>query len=196
MNVGETGLQVLAEGLHEYATTDAGVLDLTLLRSVGWLARVDHPLRPHKIGPEIPTPGAQCLGRASFRMGIRPFVAESGDGHLYRAAEEFSVPLQAHARWDRQVPDTNAATVPLGLEIGPADVVLSAVKNAEEGDGMVVRFFNSSDGPVTATLRPAFAIQTAHLLDLEERELSEIMPDLGRHAEPAVASRRDRDHAV
>ena len=95
------GLQILAEGLHEYSSSDDGTIDITLLRAVGWMARVDHALRPHKIGPELPTPGAQCLGLQRFRLAVRPYADQPGVGHLYCAAEEFSVPLQARAPWGR-----------------------------------------------------------------------------------------------
>lgn len=173
-----SGLQLLAEGLHEYTSSAEGVVDVTVLRSVGWLARVDHPLRPHKIGPEIPTPGAQCLGRSTFRCAVRPFSAQHGTGHLYRAAEEFSVPLQAHSRWDRQVPTAVPRVAGLGVALAPEDVVLSAVKTAEDGRGLVVRFFNSSDEPVTAALRPSFDITSAHRCDLEEVVRADLSPSL------------------
>ncbi|WP_353827709.1 alpha-mannosidase [Agromyces sp. SYSU T0242] len=174
---GAEGVQVLAEGLHEYAVDADGVLDVTLLRSVGWLARVDHALRPHKIGPEIPTPGAQCLGRSSFRTAVRVFSGASGVGHLYRAAEAFSVPLQAASRWNREVPTTTPRVATLGLAIEPAEVVLSAVKTAEDGDGLVVRVFSTADEPVTATLRPGFAIGAAHACDLEEQQIGALATD-------------------
>ena len=164
---GGPGLQILAEGLHEYGMPAAGTVDITVLRCVGWMARTDHALRPHKIGPELATPGAQCLGTHRFRFAVRPFAADSGNGQLYRAAEKFSVPLQAYAPLGRS--PAVRPRLPLGLAIGPDEVVLSAVKTAEDRRGLLVRVFNSSAQPVVATLRPAFPVAAVERCDLEER---------------------------
>lgn len=167
------GLQIMAEGLHEYSTTPDGTVLVTLLRSVGWLARVDHPLRPHKIGPEIPTPGAQCLGRHRFRCALRPFSGRTGVGHLYRAAEAFSVPLQAGSPWERSADDAHLSSAALGMQLSPEAVVLSAVKRSEDRQSLVVRVFNSADHEVTATLRPGFVVDSAQRCDLEESSRSD-----------------------
>lgn len=164
----DVGLQILAEGLHEYGAAPDGTVDLTLLRGVGWLARLDHPLRPHKIGPELPTPGAQCVGEHRFRCAVRPYSAGKGNGHLFRAAEEFSVPLQAFAPPGRSNGTARPRQRRLGLAVGPEDVVLSAVKTSEDRTGLLVRVFNSADHGVSATLRPAFRVDSVERCDLEE----------------------------
>jgi mannosylglycerate hydrolase len=166
----EHGLQILTEGLHEYTCDAAGTVDVTLLRGVGWLARTEHPGRSHKIGPALPTPQAQCLGVHTFRLGLRPYRPDAGRGQLYRAAERFSTPLRGVAVQGERRPAHPART---GLTVEPADVVLSAVKTAEDGDGVVVRVFNSSDEPVTAQLQPRFYFCSARRCDLEERDLEE-----------------------
>ena len=169
------GLQVLAEGLREYALTAGGDLDLTLLRAVGWLSRTDHPLRGHKIGPQLPTPGAQCLGRQTFRIALRPFGPGAGHGDLYRAAERFSVPLRAHAvQGGRRATARPAAA--LGLEVTPAAAVLSAVKPAEDGNGVIMRVFNGDQRAHVATLSTAVAITGAWACDLEERRRERLAP--------------------
>jgi mannosylglycerate hydrolase len=163
------GLQVLTEGLHEYALDADGRLDVTLLRAVGWLSRTDHPRRAHKIGPQLETPGAQCLGEHTFRIALRPFGPGEGPGALYRAAERFCVPLRAHVVQTNPQRMSHAGATPLGLQIDPAAVVLSAVKVAEDRDGVVVRIFNSDDEPRVASLTSRTVIVAARLCDLEER---------------------------
>ncbi len=164
----DRGLQILAEGLHEYDTTPQGQVSLTLLRSVGWLARVDHPLRPHKIGPEIPTPGAQCLGSHRFRLAVRPYAVQLHPGHLFRAAEAFSVPLQAGSVWSRSLSPPSSRVSGLGLSISADEVVLSALKTTEDGSALLVRVFNSADHEVSAVLTPGFSLTSAQRCDLEE----------------------------
>lgn len=163
------GLQVLTEGLHEYSCPAGGRLDLTLLRAVGWLARLDHPLRPHKVGPQLQTPGAQCCGPNTFRLALRPFAAPGHAGALYRAAEEFSVPLQGWAvQGHRAAGAAGGGPLPLGLAVTPVDAVVTAVKTAEDRDGMIVRLFNSAPTPVTATVVPGFQVSAAERCSLEE----------------------------
>jgi len=160
------GLQVLTEGLHEYGCPSSGTVDVTLLRAVGWMARMDHPLRPHKVGPELPTPAAQCRGLNTFRLAIRPYAVAAPIGALFQAAETFTVPLLASAVQGLRAPVRS--DVRLGLAVTPVDVVLSAVKTAEDGDGLIVRVFNVSDAPLVATLAPSFQFHDADRCNLEE----------------------------
>lgn len=160
------GLAVFTEGLHEYLHR-GDTLEVTLLRSVGWMARQDHPLRTHKIGPMLETPGAQCPGPQSFRIAIRPYGGEAHTADLYRTAEEFALPLLAHAV-QSDIPGPAPEAPPLGLAVTPSEAVLSAVKTAEDGDGLVLRVFNSSGHPVRATVTPGFPLGSAGLCDLEE----------------------------
>ena len=165
------GLQVLTEGLYEYTPQADGAVDVTLLRGVGWMARTDHPQRPHKVGPEVPTPGAQCRGVQAFRVALRPLPGRTSEGSLHRAAEELTVPLQAAAvqgvrRPSASPPGITAAR--LGIDVAPEDVVLSAVKAAEDGDGVVVRVFNASSEARTARLRLADPTLVVEQCDLEE----------------------------
>ncbi|MBF6302771.1 hypothetical protein IU459_35345 [Nocardia amamiensis] len=178
------GVQVLTEGLHEYFCTEEGTLEVTLLRSVGWLARLDHPLRQHKIGPALPTPEAQCAGRRAFRLAVRPYRSGDPTGLLYKAAEEFSVPLVGCAIQGTG-PTGGCTTIGdapglLRLAITPADVVLSAMKVAEDGDGIILRAFNSSNDNVTAQLRFGIDLADATVCNLEERPRQAPIPIVGR----------------
>jgi len=167
------GLAVFTEGLHEYTHTDSHVLEVTLLRSVGWMARMDHPLRPHKVGPELATPGAQCRGPQTFRLALRPYGGSAHTCDLYRTAEEFALPLLTHAVQSTR-PGPAEQAPPLGLSVTPSQAVLSAVKTAEDRDGLVVRVFNSSEAPVAATVTSRFPLAAAGLSDLEENWQQEL----------------------
>jgi mannosylglycerate hydrolase len=171
------GLQVLTEGLHEYRCDETGVLDVTLLRCVGWMARTDHPLRPHKVGPQVPTPGAQCLGPQVMRLALRPIGPQEPLGLLHRAAEEVAVPLQAIAVQGRGGAGSDAAAADLGLSVGPEDVALTAVKVAEDGDGIIVRVVNTSAEAVVAELRSARPGLRPEACDLEERRVGPLDSD-------------------
>jgi mannosylglycerate hydrolase len=66
-------LAVVHRALHEHEVMQidgAQVLALTLVRSVGWLSRRDLRTRGVGAGPDLATPGAQCLGEqvADFQL--------------------------------------------------------------------------------------------------------------------------------
>lgn len=176
----EGALQVLTEGLCEYRLDEQGDLDLTLLRSVGWLARSGHPRRAHKIGPELATPAAQCLGRHTFRLGLRLPGPDEGPGDWYRHAERFSSPLHACSVPPRARPATTARSRPLGLSLAPDQVVLSALKTAEDAAGVIVRIFNAEDTPCAARVHTAVPLAAAWRCDLEERPLRRLEPEEDR----------------
>jgi alpha-mannosidase len=63
------GRGVLAEGVFEYEVTDRH-LAITLMRCTGNISRGPLEVRSEVAGPDVPTPGAQLLGRHSFDFGL------------------------------------------------------------------------------------------------------------------------------
>ncbi|MCW2928376.1 MAG: glycoside hydrolase, family 38 [Thermoleophilia bacterium] len=163
-------------GIHEYEA-DAGRLELTVLRSVGWLSRSDIAGRPGHAGPALATPGGQCLGphRVELAVGV-------GAGASFDAARAFLAPplllepfgieqsqrpgvgldstklmesgAIARARDVLRVtPDDPAARIAsLGVELGgDGDAVHSALKLADDGSGdLVVRWWVPASAPAPA----------------------------------------------
>jgi alpha-mannosidase len=140
--IAANGLTVAAPGLPEAEVTTDGTIAVTLVRAVGWLARITLSTRPIPAGPGHPTPGAQCLGRLATRLSL---FTGTADPASVRAAE-----LGFRA--------VCAGPEPLLAEGGSAfavdgDVVLSTLKPAADGDGTVVRVLNPNDEPASAVLR-------------------------------------------
>jgi alpha-mannosidase len=151
------GLTVVAPGLPEAEVTSDGVIALTLVRAVGWLARMDLRSRPQVAGPTLPTPGAQCLGaiRASLHLlaGLDPAAARDAEAGL-RAVAAGEAPLAS----------AGAALV----ELEPRSVVLTALKPAEGGAGVVLRLLNPSDEPCEVRVGLGFPVSGARLVRLDE----------------------------
>jgi len=155
--VAANGLAIGAPGLPEVEVTPDGVVAITLLRAVGWLARMDLTTRPQPAGPLVPTPGAQCLGRIEARLSLVP----DGDA---RAARDAEIGLRAVAAGD-------APLAPAGrplLEVEPHALVVSALKPAEDDHGIVLRLLNPTDTPLTANVRIGFAAREAVPVRLDE----------------------------
>jgi mannosylglycerate hydrolase len=155
--VSANGLTVAAPGLPEAEMKPDGVIAVTLLRSVGWLARMDLRTRPQPAGPALPTPGAQCLQTIEARL----WVFAGLDASAVRAAEVgFRAVLAGPA--PLLVPDQ-----PL-LQLRPREVLLSALKPAEEGEGMILRLLNPTDDEQTAEVQFGFPVSTGTSLRLDE----------------------------
>ncbi len=189
---GTRGLLVATRGLPEYELipgAEGATLALTLLRCVGWLSRDDLDCRPGHAGPQIATPGAQCPGPATFAYSLIPFGGGRDLDEAAREAYAFGAPLRGicAAPGNGRLP---ARLVLLSLE--PAELVLTAVKPAERGAGMVLRFFNSSDSPVTGQVRLGLPVESVIACDLLERPLNtdRLLPDQDGTVRVEVPPRR------
>src|SRR5439155_10520186 len=155
--ISANGLTVSAPGLPEGEVTPDGTVAVTLLRAVGWLAKLTLSTRPVPAGPGLPTPGGQCPGPLHTRVSL---FAGDGDPALVRAAE-----LGLRAVLAGPSPVLSAGTSALAVD-GP--VVLSALKPAEYGPGSVVRLLNPGDDQVTATVRFARSPGSVDAVRLDE----------------------------
>jgi alpha-mannosidase len=172
------GVLLANRGLPEYGTL-AGVngltLALTLLRSVGWLCRADMTTRKGLAGPPfIETPDAQCLGRHVFEYSLIPHEGEWLQA--FAEAHRFANLLRA-----RSFAATGGSLPPQGafLEVTSSRLVLSGLKFAENGSGVVARLYNIGDRAVRARVRLVEAYQKAELVDLNERLIAELSPQGG-----------------
>jgi len=165
---GKRGLAILAPGFFEYEWTPRGDLVVTLLRAVGQLSRGDLPTRPGHAGWPTPTPGAQCLGPDRIELAIVPVTAEEverGD-RLPELWEDAFLPVRG--RWLR---DAGPLAI-LGGEIvleGPG-LVLSAVKPAQNGSGVVLRCYNATGRETAGAWRFTEGVKSAHRVRADERE--------------------------
>lgn len=189
---GEMGLSILGEGLHEYeaSPSDGGTrLEVTLLRSVGWLSRGDlkHGRPVGNAGPALEAAEAQCLGPAEARLGL---VLHAGDWRragIPRRAQEFNVPLLA----TQVVRPAGARSTPWALvEASPADLHVTAIKRAERGDSVIVRAVNLGPARVTGRITAGFDVREAHVVDLAEDRQAALTVLRGRSVEVAVRSKQ------
>ena len=158
------GLAVFNKGLPEYEATADKQLFLTLLRSVGWLSRDDLPLRLGQAGPEIPTPGAQCLGEQVFEYGVYLFSEPLEETPLFRIAEAFQHPLSGVACQTRRafhnlaMPPATPSSFNSLCSIDNPRIVLSAF--TWEHDGLIIRVYNPFGQHESCTLQIALPIST------------------------------------
>ena len=160
------GLAVLHDGLLEYEVVGDGTeLALTLLRATGYLSRIALPLRPDPAGPPMPVEGAQLRGPRAFDYALLPHQSGGVDGlsNLYRAADDFLVPLE-RARGGGVA---GATRPPTGQALAVRGAEVSAVRR--EPGGLVVRVFNPSPEPATTEVDRDAAPATGWVVDLVGR---------------------------
>ena len=170
---GDAGLLLANRGLPEVEAlrTPAGTeLALTLLRCVGWLSRGDLSVRRGHAGPGLPTPEAQCPGTHTFHYALVPHAADRRPA--VDQAHAFNTPLRAVAT------GPHAGDLPPArsfVTAEPTAFIVSAVKEADDGDGLIVRLWNSAAAPADAAVRfwrtPA-RLTRCTLAERDEEELT------------------------
>ena len=166
---GNIGLTLVTRGLPEYqAKRDAQgtALLLTLLRCIGWLSRDDLVTRSGHAGPALETPGAQEIGAHVFEYALIP---AAGDWrNTFADAHAFVTPLRAVATSSHGGVLASASSF---VEVTPREFVISAIKQAEDGQGLIIRGYNISDQPRDVTLRLHRVFTRAARVNLNEEEI-------------------------
>jgi hypothetical protein len=161
------GLAVYDRGITEYETRreQAGVaICLTLLRCVGYLSRSDLRTRPGDAGGGIPTPEAQCPGWHTFEYAVMPHAGSWLASGVHQDVESYLTPVSSGP-----VAKPMRPQIAREIELGPADLVFSALKRSEDGEALVLRAWNASDADVTGRLVLGWEAASVATCDLAER---------------------------
>ncbi len=166
---GRRGLTLINRGLPEYEVIKGKkghTLALTLLRAVGWLSRDDFITRKGHAGPGFPAVEAQCPGENSYEYSLLFHPGDWRRARAWRFAHDFNSPLvarQADSREDGGQP----AQMSL-LSLAPDNLVISAVKKAEDDKGIVVRFWNTTAEETRGELSFYRKLKAAYLANMNE----------------------------
>jgi len=162
------GLAVLAPGFFEYERAPGGDLMITLLRAVGELSRADLPARPGHAAWPVPIPAAQCLGRDRVELALVPVsrAAVARGDPVARFWEDTFLPLRG--TWLRGARDPVPPAPGVALE--GVGLVVSAIKPAQAGPGIVLRCWNATAGPVAGAWVFTTAVRAAYRVRADERE--------------------------
>jgi alpha-mannosidase len=157
---GKKGLTVMHRGTPEN-TVREGDIYLTLLRSVSMLSS------DGRTGPAIPVPDAQEFKKYVFKYSIYPHEGDWREAASYKHALEFNFDLDAvQLPKDKKLPLKRSF-----LCIEPESVVLSALKRAEDGDGVILRFYETKGEETNAEItlfKEPKAVKVVNLLEEED----------------------------
>ncbi|MBX7247122.1 MAG: hypothetical protein K1X53_16615 [Candidatus Sumerlaeaceae bacterium] len=151
---GRDGFGVINDGLIEYEIVDddSRTVAVTLLRAFG------------KFIYSRPTPGSQCQGEHYYKFAIYPHtgwwhdstILEETRNHVVAIPALESAPTRGHLPSRREF-----------LSLSPG-AVFSGIKQSEDGNSVVARFWNPLDAKLDARLSLGWTVTKAEALSLEE----------------------------
>ncbi len=175
---GKSGFAVINSGLTEYEIIEENsTIALTLFRAIGWLAKGDLITRIGDAGPAILTPEAQCLREMEFNYAIYIHRGNWLEGEVHRYAERFNTDCLV-VKTDSQKVSQQAEFAPkmsfINIKSENNILKITALKQAEEGDGIIVRCYNPSNKSIEGVLTSFFRIISAFYTDLKETVLKAV----------------------
>ncbi len=153
MNKGLPAVEIIEDSLY-----------ITLFRSVGGLSA------DGTAGPLVPTPDALELKPYTFEYAVQPHHGDWRQAEIYKQAQEFHyspLAIQVDAKGD--LPQEYSF-----LKLSPNNLILSALKKAEDSDEVILRFFETKGEATEAKVELFRAIKRLTLVDLLEREEREL----------------------
>lgn len=189
------GLAIVAQSLREYELSPRGELALTLLRAVGHLAAPDPLTMASGAGPQVETPDAQLLEQTLelhaalvphasdadlWSLGLVPATPTEGGRVPHEPEADLWSLAGAWQNPPRAFPQSRHAgsRPPAGrwVEVTPG-LDVSALKEAEDGDGVILRLFNPDTVERDATVRVDLPVRSATAVRLDESRLAELPLD-------------------
>lgn len=169
MTDGTDALAVMPKGLFEYEAFPCRTLALTLIRA----CRIKLVVTEEKQA-ELPDAGVQCPGVHRFEYAISAHACDgAGAGILGRAAA-WATPVRA------AMTGRGKGRLPLEaglLAIEGRNLAVTCVKQAEDGNGLIVRLFNPLDEAQEARLVFGRKVKRARRCRMDEADGKPVKPD-------------------
>ncbi len=139
-------------------------LFITLFRSINELSA------DGTAGPFVPTPDALELKSNTFEYAVQLHDGDWRQAEVYKQAPEFRhSPISIQADTSGELPSEFSF-----IEISPNNLILSALKKAEDSDEVILRFFETKGEATLARVEVFREIKRVALVDLLEREDKDI----------------------
>ncbi len=162
---GANGIAFLTDSIFEYEVSETPdrTVGLSLLRAVrNWIAA------EYRVGCDLPSQkGGQQLGYHTVRLAIRPHQGTFEQTHIPLFARQFNIPLRIIQT--RKHNGDLTAGENSWVSISNPDIVLSALKKAQDRNTTIIRMYNSTDKQQRTTLKCAKSISKAWRTDLNEK---------------------------
>jgi alpha-mannosidase len=120
--------------------------------------------------PVYPDPEAD-LGLHEFTYALYPHRGNYGDGKVVQAGYELNIPLLVvplPANAGGELPESGSFFV-----VEPGNIIIEAVKKAEDSDGIIVRLYESTGRQTKAKIGSYFPCKSMELVNLMEKRLDD-----------------------
>lgn len=185
------GMAILNEGLYEYEHLLSGEIAVTLLRGNHWMSRVEDRTQKHPERQE----GLECPGTHTLHLGFCPNTTKSGALHLLKQfANELVAFYQPYdlrkftggrpAVQDTEIKELFFRESPYKkttlnrsaslFTVNGAEMMVTAVKKAEDGQSILVRLYNTTDRDVRFEISSSVACEKAMQLRADEMQLHDL----------------------
>lgn len=181
---GKNGLAFFSGGLREYEIRDdeQHTAAITLLRTQRAYMTANPDMTPEEFDRYT---GLHSFGELEYHYALYPHTGTWESGEVQQQAYDFKVGMKAI----QGVPIE--AELPSGMsfiETDNSDIVLAAIKGAEDRDGSVLRFWNKSDNDAHTKIKISLPMRSAELVKMDESKISDlsvtdktISLDIGKH---------------
>jgi mannosylglycerate hydrolase len=162
------GVGLFTRGLPEFEPIREDqqiTLGLTLVRAVGWLNK----------GAGIEALGAQAQRDCSAEFMLMPLDGLRNHARMLRFSQEYRAPLKA-VQYAEQPPIPQQSF----LSIDDDRIVVTTLKPAHQGEGIIVRLLNPSVGDIGANIRTAKRLQRATRVNLAESHQDDYVLENGQ----------------
>ncbi|NWF50237.1 MAG: hypothetical protein HXY49_06820 [Ignavibacteriaceae bacterium] len=164
---GKNGLAVLVDGLKEYELVNDKnkTLAVTLLRGFEYI------IAPSSKQDYTHLKGSQCLGKSSYRLAIYPHISDWQPGEVYKEALNFNnnIRLVQTGKAQGKLPSELSF-----MKVTPDDLVFSALKTSEDGNGFVLRIYNPTEKDIEGKVEFYNSLIKVEQVTLEEVLVKEI----------------------
>lgn len=171
VNDGRVGFAVLNKGLREYEVKDDAdrTIAITLLRTHRAYMTANADMTPEEFDKYT---GLHSFGDFEYHYALYPHTGDWDVGGVLPAAYQFKVAVKAiqGVPLEGELPSTSSF-----FSIDPAEkVMLAALKCAENGDGIVMRLWNTTSEKQDVCITTLLPIKAVTILRLDETPISEL----------------------
>ena len=172
LNDGQSGLAFLGKGLREYEVMDdrERTLAITLLRTHRAYMTANTFMTPDEFDQYT---GLHSFGQFDYQYALYPHSGDWDTGNVLQTAYQHKFDMRAilGVPIKGKLPSTGSF-----FEIEPADkLMVSALKQSEDGQGVVLRVWNTSSETLNAVIRTMLPVTRAAKLRLDETHLEDLL---------------------
>jgi alpha-mannosidase len=163
----KNGLAILVDGLKEYEVKDdkQRTIAITLFRAFEYI------IYPSSKEDYSHQKGSQCLGKSSYRLALYPHKGDWQVGEVYKEALNFNnhISLVQVGESKGNLPIENSF-----IKIYPDELIFSALKKSEDGNGFILRIYNPTEKDVEGKIEFSNSISKVEQVTLEEIFVKEL----------------------